>query len=116
MTSIALTGTPSSLRMTARGRRVLAALLLVPAAIGIGWVASSAPAAFAGGELDPAQQSQVEQFASHTVLSGETLWSIADEINGPRDIRDVMDEIVRLNQLDTVSLAAGQVIALPNLR
>ena len=47
-----------------------------------------------------------------TVESGETLWSLAYEIAPTKDPRDVIAEIVSLNQLNS-DLQPGQRIALP---
>ena len=46
-------------------------------------------------------------------MSGETLWSIAEDIAPAADPRDVVAEITRLNALQGGSLAAGQRIAIP---
>ena len=48
-----------------------------------------------------------------TVAVGDSLWSIAEDIAPERDPRDVVDEIVRLNALDSVVVQAGQSIAIP---
>jgi LysM repeat protein len=48
-----------------------------------------------------------------TVLSGDTLWSIATMISPHEDPRDVVAKIISLNQLETASLMPGQDIALP---
>ena len=102
------------LRLTVRGRRVLATLLLAPVALGIGAGLAQLPAAFAG---DPAVTAvgERETFEVRTVAQGETLWAIAESIAGDRDVRDVVHEIMRLNNLSTASLQAGQRLAVPNL-
>jgi len=48
-----------------------------------------------------------------TVLSGDTLWSIATMIAPEEDPRDVVADIISLNQLPTAALTPGQEIALP---
>lgn len=103
-----------ALRLTARGRRVLAALLLAPLALGIGIGLAQIPAAFAG---DPAVvgTGERERFRVHTVVGGETLWQISERIAGDRDVRDVVQEIMRLNNLPGAAIQAGQQLALPNL-
>ena len=103
-----------ALRLTARGRRALAALLLAPVALGLGAGLAQLPAAFAG---DPATAAagEREMFEMRSVAAGETLWQIAESIAGDRDVRDVVHEIMRLNNLDTAALQAGQRLALPNL-
>lgn len=98
------------LRMTVRGRRLLGALLLAPVALGVGVGIAQVPAAIAESSTSAA----AETFETHTVLAGESLWSIAADIADGRDVRDVVDDIVRLNLLDGSSVQAGQELALPN--
>jgi Tfp pilus assembly protein FimV len=47
------------------------------------------------------------------VQSGDTLWSLAQELAPTEDPRAVVDAIVDLNGLDGVGLVAGQVLQLP---
>lgn len=116
MTTIDIAGFPGTaaghatrLRLTARGRRVLAVLAALPAAVALsvavisggGAIASSTPGA-------PA-----DSFASVTVMPGDTLWSIAEQVAPAADPRDVIDEIMRLNALPGAGLDAGQSIAIP---
>ena len=116
MTVISLNNTArndAGLKLTVRGRRVIAALLLAPRGLGLGVVLTQMPSAFAG---DVSSSVGVyEQFETHTVLAGETLWDIASSIAGSHDVRDVVAEIQRLNGLSTSALQAGQQLALPNL-
>ncbi|MDJ1371593.1 LysM peptidoglycan-binding domain-containing protein [Gulosibacter molinativorax] len=120
MTAITLNSTKRSaagragLTLTLRGRRVLAALLLAPVALGVGIGVAQIPAAFADDEAS-ASGGVYEQFETHTVLAGESLWDIAAGIAGNQDVRDVVVEIQRLNGLSGSSLQAGQQLALPNL-
>lgn len=101
---------PTRIRLTVRGRRVIAGALLAPLAVLGGLAIVTAPDAIANNTVTSG-----EAFETHTVLSGETLWNIAEEIAGDRDVRDVVAEIQRLNLLDGASLQAGQEIALPKL-
>jgi LysM repeat protein len=48
-----------------------------------------------------------------TVASGETLWQIAEKLAPSADPRDVIAELVRLNQLTTPDVFAGQELAIP---
>lgn len=100
------------LRLTARGRRALAGALLIPAALGVGAGIAQIPTAMAGHERQDA--AVYEQFNTHTVTGGETLWTIAEQIGGDRDVRDVVHEIMRLNNLTSANVQAGQQLALPN--
>lgn len=100
------------LRLTMRGRRVLATVLMIPVGLGIGAGVVQIPAAIAGD--DAAVSGPREQFQTRTVMAGETLWSIANDITDGRDARDVVDDLIQLNNLATASLQAGQQLALPN--
>lgn len=48
-----------------------------------------------------------------TVAQGESLWQIATKVAPSADPRDVIADIVDLNQLATTELQAGQRIAIP---
>ena len=101
------------MRLTVRGRRVIASLLLAPVGLVAGVALAQVPTALAGDASIASQQA--EQFEYHTVLAGENLWGIASSIAGDRDVRDVVAEIMRLNGLQSASVQAGQQLALPNL-
>lgn len=93
------------LRLTTRGRVVLATLAVAAAAV-LGSVLGSV--ANAAAELP----TDVEVV---TVGSGDTLWDIASNIAAPgEDVRDVMAQIVALNNLQAPELAAGQVLTVPS--
>lgn len=92
------------LRLTARGRGVLATLALLGALAG-GAVLGMATAS--GVEM-PAETDQV------TVLPGETLWGIAtDAAEEGQDVRNVMEAIVTLNSLSSATVHPGQELAVP---
>lgn len=96
------------LRMTVRGRRVLAALAAVPLAAGIGFAALSGGSANASGDTVAAAE-----FETVTVMPGDTLWAIAQSVAPSVDPRDAIHEIQKLNALTSVSLQAGQQLAIP---
>jgi LysM domain len=93
---------PVPLRLTARGRAVL---LVAAAAIGLAvvvaaWFGASSSAA-------PAPSAPPTQVVVH---DGDTLWSIAGRIAPNRDPRAIVDQLLRVNQLDTPTLVPGQVL------
>lgn len=92
------------LRLTRRGRVVVFVLALGLGLAGVlGDQVASADA--------PAPGVPVE---TYTVRAGETLWDIAASVAGPgRDVRDVVDSLVALNDLPGAALTAGQQILLP---
>jgi LysM repeat protein len=56
----------------------------------------------------------VTETVDYRVKTGDTLWHIADEF-GPEgaDLRRIVTVIERINDIDTSSLQAGQVIEIP---
>lgn len=92
------------LRLTARGRAVLAGLAIVAAA-----VTGSVVGAVVGAS-EPTGAVEVV-----TVTGGDSLWSIAAAVAGPGDdVRDVMSEIAALNDLSGTALLAGQQLTVPS--
>lgn len=102
-------GRSTRLRLTLRGRRVLAVLAALPAVIALSAAVIGGGAALASRDAGAPAGS----FSTVTVASGDSLWSIAQEVAPDRDPRDVVDELVRLNALDSVVVQAGQSIAIP---
>jgi hypothetical protein len=102
-------GTSTRLRLTVRGRRVLAALAALPAVIALVAAVLGGGAALASRDAGAPAGS----FSTVTVAGGESLWTIAEEIAPGHDPRDVVDEIVRLNALDSVVVQAGQSLSIP---
>jgi len=109
MSSIALTAPPTRLRITARGRRVVAFLVSLPIVAVLAVVIVGGGSALASGDAGAPAGS----FTEITVMSGETLWSIAEDVAPSADPRDVVAEIARLNALPGGSVSAGQRIAIP---
>ena len=96
------------LRLTARGRRVIAALIALPIAAMIALAGFNAASAIASSETATSVS-----FETVTVLPGDSLWSIAGEIAPASDPRDVVDAIIRLNLLGDGTIFAGQELAIP---
>lgn len=99
------------LRLTSRGRRVLASLAALPAvvALGVAVVLGGSSALASRDEGAPAGA-----FQTVTVAAGDSLWSIAQDVAPSADPRDVIDAIARLNALDGVTVTAGQRLAIPS--
>jgi nucleoid-associated protein YgaU len=96
---------PAPLRLTRRGRRVVAGLSM---AIGLGIAAVTVAVEVAsGGGLQLAGSSTV------VVQPGDTLWSLAERLAPQEDPRAVIDAIVDLNGLAGTELLPGQVLDLP---
>ena len=95
----------SSIRLTRRGRALLLVLLvaLLLAAFSLGQEATQAAGPGPAGPV-------LEQT---TVQPGESLWSVAQRIAPDNDPREVIAQIRRLNDLDSVNLQVGQQLLLP---
>lgn len=106
--SAASAGRQTRLRLTARGRRVLVALAAAPLAVGIGFSVLAGGSALASGE-----QAAPIAFETVTVMPGDTLWSLATTVAPTADPRDVVDDIIRLNNLDGGTIQAGSELAIP---
>lgn len=110
MSTISIAQAPTTrLRITARGRRVVTALAATPLVVAIGFGALSGGAALASRDAG----SPAGTFDTVTVAAGDTLWGIAEDVAPGADPRDVVDEIVHLNQLSGSSVVAGQQLAIP---
>lgn len=96
------------LRLTRRGRIVFGGLatVLVAGALALGAMLA-APGAVASGEQS------TQEFPYILAQSGDTLWGIASYLDPAADARDVVAEIVRLNQMHGAELQAGEAIAVP---
>jgi nucleoid-associated protein YgaU len=94
----------SHLRLTARGRAVLWFLAACVVAV----VTLLASQASADGPV------AAQEVVRHVVQPGETLWQIAESVAEPsQDVRDVVVNLVALNELPDAGLMAGQVIVVP---
>ena len=101
MSTMSATHTPVY-RLTRRGRVVVFLLAFL--------VLAAAALVLAGGSV---ATSEPEATETVVVAPGQTLWSIASEHSEGRDVRDAMDHLVDLNDLDTPVLAAGQRLVVP---
>lgn len=96
-------GSAVRMRLTRRGRIVLAVLAAL-LAFGIAMVADQA---MASGPADPVVHGTVY------VAPGDSLWSIASDVAGDRDVRDVIAQIEQLNALTSSEIQVGQELIVP---
>ena len=97
------------LRLTRRGRVVLGALATVLVAGALALLATFvAPQANASDEAGAGQE-----FSYVVVTPGSSLWEIATQLDPSADPRDLVSEIVQLNQLTESGIDAGQPLAVP---
>ena len=95
------------LRLTRRGRVVFTSLAAAPLI---------ALAAYIGINAMPAvatSNSSAVVFEYATIESGQSLWQLASSIAPEADPRDVIADLMRLNQLDSSTVSPGQRIAIP---
>jgi hypothetical protein len=99
------------LRLTRRGRVVLIGIPLILLAALLFLLAGflNAPAKAA----DSASDLALTPTVSVTVQSGESLWGIAAEVAPERDPRDVIADIVQLNNLNAGTVLPGQQLFVP---
>ncbi len=106
--SIRVHAPTTKLRLTRRGRVVFGGLatILVSVALGL--------AATLGATGAVASNSQnVQEFPYVLALPGDSLWSIATELDPAADPRAVVNDIVRLNQMPDSEIQAGEAFAVP---
>lgn len=103
---------PAPLRLTRRGRVVVATLLVtVIAAIGLVVAMAAAGGAQAASPGAPGVGHQgMHEIVVH---SGQTLWSIASAAEPTADPRLVVQQIMAANKMSTTDIAAGQLLWVP---
>ena len=95
------------LRITRRGRAVLALLIAVPLAVAAAVTGIGAIGAAAG------TQGSTATFHYVTVEPGESLWQVAQSVAPTADPRDVVANILNLNDLSSGEVQPGQWLAIP---
>lgn len=96
------------LRLTHRGR---VAIGLFVALIAITVLALFA--FYGAAQAQAASEQGSQQFTYVAAEPGDSMWQIATQVAPSEDPRDVIADIVRLNQLSTVELTVGQEVAIP---
>lgn len=94
------------LRLTRRGRRVMVALVALPIVVAAFTFALNGGGAIATAETSP------NSFTYVTVEAGQSLWRLAQTLAPTADPRDVIAEIVSLNQIQG-EIQPGQRLAIP---
>ncbi len=95
------------LRLTRRGRAVVTLLVATPLAVLALAFGVGAPGATA------TQEAPTGSFDVVLVDSGQSLWQIAESIAPEVDPREVIADIVALNQLPSADVQPGQRLAIP---
>ena len=94
-------GRPLPVRLTRRGRRVLFGLLVALTGLVALLIAQ------------PGQAADSSPLPTVVVQPGDTLWNIAGEHSPGRDRPSTIEDIRRLNHLDSYRLRPGQRLVLP---
>ena len=102
------------LRITRRGRTVLGALAPIPPLLidlPLGTQAAEASGAGASGAAVPTTAGTAFEYAS--IAPGESLWQLAERIAPSADPREVVADILTLNNLRSADVQPGQKVAIP---
>lgn len=95
------------IRLTRRGRVVFTTLAAAPLIAVAAWLGVNALPAVA----TSSSSSVVFEYA--TIEAGQSLWQLASSIAPDADPRDVIADVMRLNQLNSSTVSPGQRIAIP---
>ncbi len=114
MTTIAIHPSPerlpgSPLRLTPRGRAL--ARLAVVSSLSVLLLAGFS--LFSGATAGSKDSLSSTPYVKITVKPGETLWSIAANLDATGDRRDLVDELMDVNRLSSPELRTGQKIYIP---
>jgi hypothetical protein len=108
MTTIAFGNAPAPrLRLTSRGRFVLGTLAVIPAVVIAVFLGIGAPDAVATGDAG------TDTFSYVSVAPGQSLWQLAEQVAPGADPRDVVADILTLNNLASGDVQPGQELAIP---
>jgi LysM repeat protein len=92
--------------MTTRGRAVLLTLVATPLVI-----AALAFGINAGGATATSSSTPL---AKITVVNGETLWAVAKQLAPNSDPRDVIADIMSVNNLSSADIYPGEHLSIPS--
>lgn len=98
------------LRLTRRGRAVIAVLVSLPLVIALALLALNGGGATATSGV---VQQSVAQQSTVTVQAGQSLWSLAGTLAPEANPADVVADILTINGLDSASVQPGQVLVVP---
>lgn len=93
------------LRLTRRGRVVIAALVSLPLVIALVALALNGGGATATSGSEP--------LTTVTVEAGQSLWSVAAIVAPDANPADVVADILAINELDSATVQAGQTLIIP---
>ena len=97
----------SRLRITRRGHVLVTLVVTAPLVVAAFGFALNGGGASAGADVSSVA------FEHVTVQPGESLWQLAGEIAPSHDPREVVSDLVQLNQLGSAEVQPGQSLAVP---
>ena len=97
----------SRLRITRRGYVLFTLVVTAPLVVAAFGLALNGGAASAGADVSSIA------FEHVTVQPGESLWQLAGEIAPSHDPREVVSDLVQLNQLGSAEVQPGQSLSVP---
>ena len=102
----------SNIRRNTRSRRanIRLARFLVVLSLTTVFGAGFAMQAGAGSKDIP---TKANSYVVVTLAPGETIWSVAKALNDGGDVRELVDQIIKVNGLDSSDLSAGSKIRVP---
>lgn len=106
-TAIGARATTPRLRLTRRGRAVLTTLAAIPL------IAAALAFGLNGGMATATSTGSSTAFQYVTVEAGQSLWQLALQIAPSADPREVISDVVQLNQLASADVQVGQRLAIP---
>ena len=99
---------PAIRRSRKANLRLTRSLVALSLAVVLG--AGFALQAGAGSKVQPTKP---DSFVTVTIAPGETVWSIAKALNSSGDLRQLVDQIITVNSLQSADLTAGSKIRVP---
>lgn len=104
---------PSKMRLTSRGKRVLVGIVAAPLLAGVIGVSMLMNAEGLGSTANAHNAEVAVSFETITVAHGESLWDVAVAIAPNADPRDVIVDLKRFNALTSSTVVPGQLLSLP---
>jgi len=95
------------LRLTKRGRAVITTLAATPLVIVALYFALN------GGMANATLESAGGSFEYITVEAGQSMWQLASDLAPQADPREVIEQVVQLNGLESSDVYPGQQLAVP---
>lgn len=95
------------LRLTTRGRRLLAVIATLPL------IVVALAFALNGGVATASTEGSTAVVETVTVESGQSLWQLADAIAPTADPRDFIADVLSFNRLNSSAIQAGQQLSIP---